>query len=81
MITILCNLLKREGALTSDECWSKAQSEGLKSKTHMKQILKYLRKNGLVHTRPDESKGKPFVYELTPKKLQRMAKFAEKQSS
>lgn len=77
MITILCNLLQREGALTSDECWSKAQPEGVKSKSHMKQILRFLRKNGLVQTKPQESQGKAFVYELTEKKKQRMEKFAQ----
>lgn len=36
------NLLRQHGPRTANDCWKLAQPEGIKSKTHMKTLLRWL---------------------------------------
>mmetsp|Transcript_14136 Transcript_14136/g.45097 ORF Transcript_14136/g.45097 Transcript_14136/m.45097 type:complete len:103 (-) Transcript_14136:94-402(-) len=69
----LFDILKEHAPLTADEFWGHAQKEGIKSKTHMKQLLAHMRKWGHVQTRkpavPADATGKArknvtFVYDV-----------------
>eukprot|EP00761_Pharyngomonas_kirbyi_P012151 gb/GECH01012178.1/.p1 GENE.gb/GECH01012178.1/~~gb/GECH01012178.1/.p1 ORF type:complete len:111 (+),score=21.14 gb/GECH01012178.1/:1-333(+) len=72
----ILNTLNRMGKATVADLWQSVQNqEGIKSKQHMKNILKTLKSQGRVQTEAPliMKKGNPFVYYLTKREQIRLA--------